>query len=98
MSDADKMTGFAQVAQVFFDATLKFYDKSPIIAGTGYLLITSSIPLFLVLRFITKMKLLDNQKVIGMLQKQVSTSGLNASDATKPAMTNAPASAIPPQT
>ncbi|HEI8399268.1 TPA: hypothetical protein SLE31_001022 [Citrobacter freundii] len=52
MADADKMSNIAQVAQIFFDNTLKFYDKAPIIASTGYLLIASSLPLFFDLTFL----------------------------------------------
>jgi len=98
MADADKMSGMAQVAQIFFETTLKFYDKAPIIAGTGYLLITSSLPLWIVLRFFSKMKSLDNQKVIAMLQRQVSISNPVTSDRTEPAMTTVSPAATPPQT
>ncbi|MBZ1762567.1 hypothetical protein ACYATZ_21900 [Klebsiella pneumoniae] len=98
MADADKMSGMAQVAQVFFDTTLKFYDKAPIIAGTGYLLITSSLPLWIVLKFFVKMKHLDNQKVIAMLQRQVSISNPVTSDKTEPVMTTVSPAATPPQT
>ncbi|KAA0537960.1 hypothetical protein [Citrobacter portucalensis] len=98
MADADKMSDIAQVAQIFFDNTLKFYDKAPIIASTGYLLIASSLPLFLILRFCAKMKHLDNQKVRNLLQAQVSLYEVKLKERTQPTMTAASQTATPPQT
>lgn len=97
MADADKMSTIAQVAQIFFDNTLKFYDKAPIIAATGYLLIASSLPLFLILRFCAKMKYLDNQKVRDLLQAQVSLYQVNPKDSSQPTVTAASQTATPPQ-
>lgn len=55
-----------------FDSTISFYDKAPIIASIGYLLIASSLPLFLILRFAAKMKRLDNEKIIALYEKEIS--------------------------
>ncbi|MCK1090246.1 hypothetical protein MX027_23885 [Serratia marcescens] len=57
-----------EVVKVFFSANLEFYDKNPIVASTGYLLLMGSLPLFLILRFASKMKALDNAKVLGKLR------------------------------
>lgn len=71
MPDADGSSTAAQIAKVFFDSTLAFYDKAPVIASIGYLLVVSSLPLYLILRFAAKMKKLDNDKVIALYNKEI---------------------------
>ncbi|MEY8710469.1 hypothetical protein [Mangrovibacter phragmitis] len=69
MANAENSSTAAQVAKVFLDATLSFYDKAPIIASIGYLLIASVPFLYLILRFAAKMKKLDNEKIIALYEK-----------------------------
>lgn len=64
----DGAASWGEVAKAFFAANLEFYDKNPVVASTGYLLLTGSLPLFLLLRFAFKIKSLDNQKVLGKLR------------------------------
>ncbi|EPM8445628.1 hypothetical protein ACTR42_004672 [Citrobacter freundii] len=71
MSDAGNSSTAAQVLKVFFDATISFYDKAPVIASIGYLLIASVVPLFFILRFATKMKKLDNDKVLALYDREI---------------------------
>ncbi|MGG4625177.1 hypothetical protein ACLPHD_12515 [Serratia odorifera] len=66
-----------EVAKAFFAANLEFYDKSPIVASTGYLLLMSSIPLYLLLRFASRMKALDNEVVLGKLKIELDREALN---------------------
>ncbi|MGH0111394.1 hypothetical protein [Escherichia coli] len=72
MADAGNSSTTAQVVKIFFDSTISFYDKAPIIVSIGYLLIASSLPLFLILRFAAKMKRLDNEKIIALYEKEIS--------------------------
>ncbi|MBD8459354.1 hypothetical protein [Enterobacter cloacae] len=74
MADAENSSTAAQVAKVFFDSTLSFYDKAPIVASIGYLLVASALPLFLILRFAAKMRKIDNDKVVALFKKETSGS------------------------
>ena len=92
MADADSSSTAAQVAKVFLDSTLQFYDKAPIIASIGYLFIASALPLFLLLRFAARMKQLDNQKVIALFEREISKTS-----ASKESGQQAGVTATPPQ-
>lgn len=47
-----------------FQACLAFYDKNPVIGSLGFLLLLSSVPLLISLRYLTNMKRVDNQLVV----------------------------------
>ncbi|ALE97515.1 hypothetical protein ABH11_03214 [Serratia marcescens] len=76
MANENAASWGGEVAKVFFAANLEFYDKNPIVASTGYLLLMSSLPLFLILRFASKMKALDNAKVLGKLRIELEKEAL----------------------
>ncbi|ECH9261018.1 hypothetical protein YR28_17660 [Salmonella enterica subsp. enterica] len=59
----DGFSWIADVSTAFFDTTLAFYDKSPIVASAGYIMICGSVPLHMLLKFAKDMKRLDNEKV-----------------------------------
>ncbi|MFW7225994.1 MULTISPECIES: hypothetical protein [unclassified Serratia (in: enterobacteria)] len=61
-------TAWGEVAKAFFNANLAFYYESPIVAATGYLLICATPIIFLLLRFASKMKVLDNERVSDALE------------------------------
>ncbi|EPA6641110.1 MULTISPECIES: hypothetical protein [Serratia] len=68
MANENAASWGGEVAKAFFAANLEFYEKNPIVASTGYLLLMGSIPLFLILRFAYKMTALDNERVLGKLK------------------------------
>ncbi|MGF1861108.1 hypothetical protein [Photobacterium profundum] len=71
MSYSDVTTSMGEFATVFFEANLKFYDKNPIVASTGYLLFMGTFPLIALLRFASRMKELDNDVVKARIEAQV---------------------------
>ncbi|HGM5417679.1 TPA: hypothetical protein ACKP1J_002049 [Serratia liquefaciens] len=77
MANESAVSWGGEVAKVFFSANLEFYDKNPIVASTGYLLLMSSLPLYMLLRFASKMKALDNAKILGKLRIELERDALN---------------------
>ncbi|AXG42195.1 hypothetical protein GPY51_24330 [Photorhabdus laumondii subsp. laumondii] len=78
MSGENRSSFGGDIVSAFFNASLAFYDKNPVIASIGYLLLTGSVPLYLLLRFAAKIKQLDNTKVIEKFKLEVG--GRNSTD------------------
>jgi len=57
-----------------FQACLAFYDKNPVIGSIGFLLLLSSVPLIIVLRYMTKMKRVDNQLIVDKYRLELEAS------------------------
>lgn len=77
-------------------ACLAFYDKSPIIGAIGFLFITGSVPLFLLLRFCTNMRRVDNNAVVEKYRIEVNgkskkRKGKSSKSASAAASTTTPA-------
>ncbi|EIW0093149.1 MULTISPECIES: hypothetical protein [Klebsiella] len=70
MAEEDK-SWVAELAHETFAAVLSFYDKNPVIASIGFLLLLGSLPLYLLLRYASNIRRLDNETVVAKLKLQL---------------------------
>lgn len=61
---------------ILMDATLNFYERSPLVASTGFLSVLCSIPLWFILNFAVKIKNIDNEAVRIRLEHEFSMASL----------------------
>lgn len=61
---------------ILMNATFDFYERSPLVASTGFLSVLCSIPLFLILNFAVKIKNVDNETVRIRLEHELSMASL----------------------
>ncbi len=72
MAGEEQDTGWVKdLSHETFQACLAFYDKNPTIGAIGFLLVLSSLPLWIILRFITNMRRVDNEVVVEKLRLEL---------------------------
>ena len=64
-------TGLGEFSKVFFETNLQFHEKSPIIASIGYLILMSTLPLIVILKYAQNMKALDNARIKDQFDAQI---------------------------
>lgn len=75
MAEEPQDTGWVKdLAHETLQACLAFYDKNPVIGSIGFLLLLSSLPLVIILRYLTNMRRLDNQLVADKYRAELEAS------------------------
>ncbi|WP_288430175.1 hypothetical protein [uncultured Pantoea sp.] len=75
MADTTPESGWVKdLAHETFQACLAFYDKNPVIGSLGFLLLLSSLPLYIILRHTSKMKRVDNDLIVAKLSLELKKS------------------------
>ncbi|MCA3883113.1 hypothetical protein JKP13_20500 [Vibrio vulnificus] len=73
--------GVSEVVQVMMLAVMDLYDKNPLIASIGYLSLTCSIPLKIVLNHFLAIKHEDNELVKARLKASIEARKVQAQQA-----------------
>ncbi len=68
---AGEQSWIAETIKVFFDSTLQFYDKQPVVSCVGFLMLCGSLPLHMLLRYARDIKKLDNEKVLARYEMEL---------------------------
>ncbi|EKA0998496.1 hypothetical protein ACQSNP_002095 [Cronobacter sakazakii] len=71
MANEDSNSWVGDLAHETFVAVLSFYDKNPIIASIGFLMLLGSLPLWIILRFAANLRRIDNEAVTAKLKIQL---------------------------
>ena len=96
MANQEAQDGSAQgMTHEFFQACIEFYHLNPLLGGFGFVVLISTVPMFLLLRYSAKMKRIDNDMVVSKLRLQLqaeSQKGKSRGKGKKKARTQSPAS------
>lgn len=71
LSDFIPTNEFSEVLQVMMLAVMELHEKSPVVANTGFLSLTCSIPLKILLNHFLAIKHADNELVKAKLEARV---------------------------
>ncbi len=74
-----------------FQACLAFYDKNPVIGSIGFLVLLSTLPLVVILRYLTNMRRVDNELVVNKYRLELEASAKKMKGKGKSSKAAAPA-------